>query len=87
MKLFGKERESLRIKEVSAARAVMVLHEEVTEVNIRVKTEEGQVLDLQFPERLLNDLLLELSDVYEAIHPPLRRGSRVAGWMGMRNDS
>jgi hypothetical protein len=87
MKLFGRQKEHLRIKNIEATRAVMVLHEETQECNIRLVTQDGEVLDLTIPDRILPEFILDLQDVYEAIHPPLRRGSRQSTWMGMGNDS
>lgn len=85
MKLFGKQKEHLRIRDIKAARAVMVLHEETQECNVSMITEDGERLDLTLPDRVLPELIMDLCDVYESIHPPLRRGSRQSTWMGMRN--
>jgi hypothetical protein len=85
MWLFRKERQHLRIEEVRATRAVMVLNEETQECNVSLVTEDGDRLDLTLPDRILPDLVMDLIDVYEAIHPPLKRGTRQATWMGMRN--
>jgi hypothetical protein len=78
--------EHVRVADIKATRAVLVLHETTVECNMRLVTEDGEVLDLTIPDRLLPELVLDLSDVYEAIHPPLKRGSRIATWRGMDND-
>lgn len=75
--------EHLRIKDMRGSRAQMVLHEEVVECNVRLVTEDGEVLDLTIPDRVLPLLITDLTNVYESIHPPLNRGSRQAGWYGM----
>jgi hypothetical protein len=88
MKLFGgkKDVDHLRIKEIQAARAVMVLYEEAVECNITLITEDGERLELTLPDRVLPNFIMDLTDVYEAIHPPLRRGNRQSTWMGMKNE-
>lgn len=83
MKLFGKERESLRIKKIRASRAVIDHIEEKVECNVRLLTEDGELLDLIIPDSILPYFIQDLSITYEAIHPPLRSGNRQAQWNGM----
>lgn len=86
MKLWKrKDVEHIRVREISATRAVMVLHEDTVECNVRLVTDEGEILDLTIPDLQLPEFIMDLSDVYESIHPPLRRGSRQSTWMGMQN--
>ena len=86
MKIFGKDREHLRIQKIKASRAVMVMaRENIVECNITMITEDGEKLDLTIPDRLLPHLIQSLTITYEAIHPPLRSGNRQALWNGMDN--
>ncbi len=85
MKIFGKERENLRVKKIRASRAVIALHEEVVECTISMITEDDERLDLVIPDKWLPFLIQDLTMTYEAIHPPLRSGSRQATWQGMDN--
>lgn len=82
MKIFGKRRESLRIKKIRASRAVFV-NQDVQEVEIQFVTEDGERLDLQMPSRLAPALIQELTIAYQAINPPLRSGSYESTWQGM----
>jgi hypothetical protein len=87
MKLWGKNKEHIRVADIQATKAVVVLHQTAVECNVRLVSEDGEVLDLTIPDHLLPEFVLDLTDVYEAIHPPLRRGSRIATWRGMDNGS
>lgn len=81
--IFGKKRESLRIKKSKACRALYVDGHGTEEINILLITEEGHRLDLQIPHRMAPDLIGQLTDAYEAINPPLsRRNNQAAGWDG-----
>lgn len=88
MRLFGRERESLRIKKARGAKVVIqTVLDETIEINLRVITEDGEALDLVLPDRILPGIIQDLTIVYESIHPPLRTiGGRAAGWQGMEND-
>lgn len=80
MKLFRKERQSLRVKKIRAARAVF-LDQDVQEMEIEFETEEGDRLTLQFMPRLAPGLIQELTGAYEAINPPLsRQRNPAADW-------
>lgn len=73
MKIFGKERESLRIKAARSCRALYMDGNGTEEIEIHLITDDGQRLDLQLPHRLAPALIGELTDAYEAINPPLSR--------------
>lgn len=81
MKIFGKERESLRIKKAAAARALYMDGNGTQEIEIRLVTEDGDRLDLQIPFLMAPALIGQLTDAYEAIVPPLsRRNNPAAQW-------
>lgn len=81
MRIFGKERQSLRVKKIRACRALYVDGDGTEEIEIHFITEEGQRLDLQIPHRAAPELIGQLTDAYEAINPPLsRRNNREADW-------
>lgn len=81
LKIFGKNRESLRIKMVRACRALYADGPGTEEIEIHLITEEGQRLDLQFHHRAIPELIGQLTDAYEAINPPLsRRRNWASTW-------
>lgn len=83
MKIFGRERQSLRIDKARACRALYADGPGTEEVEVHLITEEGQRLDLQFHHRSIPDLIGQLTDAYEAINPPLnRRVNPASGWSG-----
>ena len=84
LKIFGKRRESLRIGGVKASRALFENHVGNQEVHIELVTEEGDILTLQIPPHHIPKLVMELSNAYEAINPPLRRNMGPADWYGMQ---
>lgn len=86
MKIFGKNRDSLRIKKLRASRAVFV-NTDVQEVELSLMTDDNERLDLQIPDRLLGPLIQQLTISYNAIHPPINsQGSYQATWQGMDNN-
>lgn len=81
MRIFGKERQSLKIKAIRAVRAMYADGPGTQEVEIHFITEDGQRLDLQIPFQLAPDLIGDLTNAYEAISPPLSaRRNRAASW-------
>lgn len=83
MKIFGRERDSLKIKAVRAVRAKYAIQAGLEEVEVHLRTEEGHRLDLQFNIRDIPRLIGELTDAYEAVNPPLsRRHNAAASWDG-----
>lgn len=83
MKIFGKERDSLRVKRWRAFRAVFMDGNGTEEVHIQLLTDDNQRLALQVPMRQVPELIGQLTDAYEAINPPLsRRNNAAAGWDG-----
>lgn len=86
MKIFGRERDSLRVKKWKAARAMFVDGNGTEEVHITLLTDDGQKLVLQVPHREVPTLIGQLTDSYEAINVPLyRRNNHQAGWDGADN--
>lgn len=84
MRIFRKERESLRVKKIKASRAVFIDLDH-QEIEITFQTEEGDILTLQLPTRLAHVLISEATSAYLAINPPLRTGSDYATWDGMND--
>lgn len=86
MFIFGKKRESLRIKKSRACRALYVDGNGTEEIEVHLITEEGHRLDLQLPHRQVPALIGQLTDAYEAINVPLHyRRNGQAGWDGADN--
>lgn len=86
MKIFGKNRETLRIKRIKACRALYMDGPGTQEIEIKFMTEDGETLVLQMHHFLAPNLIGELTDSYEAIVPPLhRRGNGQASWEGSSN--
>lgn len=86
LKIFGRNRENLTIMKCQAVRA-MYQHPgnpETFEVEVKLLTDNGERLDLRLPSRAVPQLIQELSNAYEAINPPLRRGNWTAGNEGMQ---
>lgn len=83
MRIFGRKRETLRIKKAVACRALYMDGPGTQEINITLHTEDGERLDLQLPFLAAPALIGQLTDAYEAIVPPLsRRNNQAAGWDG-----
>lgn len=82
MRIFGKERQSLRIKRMRACRALFMNGEGTEEIEIQLITDDGEKLDLQVPYRLAPGLIQQLTSAHEAISPPVR-STRAADWLGM----
>jgi hypothetical protein len=87
MKLFGKDKDTLRVQRIRASRAIYIRpgNPEEQEIELQLITEDGERLDLRMRTGLARQLILDLSDSYEAIAPPLTRGSRNAGFLGMQD--
>ena len=86
MKLFGKNKECLRIKKVRAVRCLYADGPGTEEIEIHLITEDGERLDLQLHHRLAPDLVSDLTNAYEAINPPLSwRRNRDAEFGGFDN--
>lgn len=81
MRIFGRERQSLRLKKVQATRALFMDGQGTQEIEIRLRTENGEELALQIPFLMAPELIGQLTDAYEAIVPPLsRRNNPSAQW-------
>ena len=81
MRIFGKERQSLRVKAIRAVRAMYVNGDDTQEIEIHFITDDGERLDLQIPWRQVYSLVGDLQSAYEAISPPLSaRQNRSANW-------
>lgn len=85
MRIFGKERQSLRVKNIRAARALYMDGPGTEEIEIEFVTDTGERLTLQMRPQLAHKLNLEVGSAYEAICPPLIRGSNYATWDGMQS--
>jgi hypothetical protein len=81
MRIFSKERESLRIRKARASRAIYV-DKDVQEIDLEVETEDGERLTLRMSPRVAHTIISHMQTSYEAINPPLNRGS-AAQWDGM----
>lgn len=83
MKIFGRERASLKIKKVRAIRALYMDGPGTEEIEIHLLTDDNQRLDLQFSPKDIPNLIGQLTDAYEAINVPLsRRNNAAASWDG-----
>ena len=73
------------ILEVDKIKAVRAVYESPNhqEAEVKIKTRDNEVVILRLPSNLIPTLIGELTDVHEAINPPLYRGSRAAQWDGM----
>lgn len=87
MKLFGKERDSLVVAGIRAARAKYKLINDVDGVEVEFITTDGDRLTLQIEPKFIPGLIGNLADAYEAINPPLkgRRDDNTAAFYGMRD--
>jgi hypothetical protein len=85
MKIFGKRRESLKVKKVRAARAVYMDGPGTEEIEITFLTEGNELLTLRMRPHLTHVLIRELASAYEAVAPPLRTNTEYAVWDGMQN--
>lgn len=84
MKLFRKERQSLEVKGISAARAMVdQADRQTSHVEITFVTPEGDKLTLEIPTRFVPGLVKELRGAYEAINQPIQWGNGAAQWNGM----
>ena len=82
MKLWGRNREVVKVQKAIASRVVFhgIDHQEI---ELRLVTEDGEKLTLIIPPRIVHKLVGEISNAYEAVNPPLRRGSGPADFLGM----
>lgn len=85
MWIFGKERQSLRIRKACAARAKYMDGPGTEEVEVRLLTDDGHTLDLQLKPQAVHQLINDLATAYEAICPPITRGMGYARWEGMQD--
>lgn len=83
MKLFGKNKETLRIKKAAAARAVFV-DTETTDMEIKLLTEDGEKLMLILPMSQAAALINDLHLAHTAANPPLFTGRHQSEWFGMQ---
>lgn len=82
MLIFKKEREKLRIKKAAAARATFV-NADVNEIEIKLKTEDNEILILELPLHVARALMRDTQIAYQAACPPLLTGFHQSEWMGM----
>lgn len=83
MRIFRKERQSLRIDRIRAARALFMDGHGTEEIEVTFRTEEGDILTLQMKPHLAHRLVNEVSIAYQAICPPIRQYDGAAQWLGM----
>lgn len=84
MKLFGREREMLRVKKAKSSRAVYV-DTDIQRVEIKLLVEDGQFLTLDMDLDTVHTMVIELSNAYSACRPGLSRGSYQSQWQGMED--
>ena len=76
----------LRLKRIRAARAIFESDLGHQEIELTVLTDDGDKIVFQMPPQLAHRLVNEISNAYEAINPPLRRGGEYAVWDGMNDN-
>lgn len=88
MKLFGKNKETLRIKKVAATRAIYQGPDTTqTEIEIKLKTEDGEKLTLLMPLEQARFFIRDVQSAYTAAAPPLFTGTYESQWQGMDDNS
>jgi len=53
------------------------------ELELTLETADGEVVTMYFRSHMVPALVTEIMDAYEAINPPMNRGSNAAGFYGM----
>jgi hypothetical protein len=78
--------ETLKIEKIQAVRAMYVHpgNPESQEVEIRLRTDEGELLELRLESRFVPQLLQELRISYDAIVPPMYTGRWNSNQEGMQ---
>lgn len=74
----------LQVKRFRMSRAIYNTPDN-QELELELETEDGEKVTLYFRSHMVPSLVSDMIDTYEAINPPLNRGSRQAGWYGMDN--
>jgi hypothetical protein len=82
LKLFGRNKETLRVEKVKITRAVFEGPDTVR-VDITLKVEGNNILQLECSPDVLRDIILQGGNAYDAIRPPLATGRYQATWQGM----
>lgn len=72
MRIFGKERQSLVVAGIRAARAIYKGINDQDSIEIEFITPDNDRLTLQIDPKMVPGLIGNLADAYEAISPPLR---------------
>lgn len=81
---FFKGKESTKVKKIGASRAIIGgITSDTEEVHVTFISEDNEKLVLELTPKQARDLILMVSDSYEAIVPPLTRGVRASSWIGM----
>jgi len=81
---FFKGKESTKVKKIGASRAIVGgVTSDTDEVHITFISEDNEKLVLELTPRQARDLIGMVTCSYEAINPPLTRGSYAASWQGM----
>lgn len=84
MKFFG-GKESVNVRSVGATRAVIDQTAEIEKVEIIFENDEGRKLSMMLTAKQAATLWHNLADAYEAINPPLKRGTKYAEYLGMKD--
>jgi hypothetical protein len=73
------------ILDVDRFKAVRVVYEgpDHQEVEITLKSKDGEVVTLYVRSHMVPALITELTNAYEAINPPMYRGNQASNWQGM----
>ena len=66
------QKHSLRISKISGARAIYE-SEEIQRVELRCETRETDPFTLEMTPQQCAELIVQLTNAYEAIFPPIRR--------------
>lgn len=88
MKLWGKNKERLKIKKIAAARSVYQgLDTTRTTVEVKMRTEDGEKLELEMELTTARQLIRDLTIAYTAAVEPLHTGQYESQWQGMDDNS
>lgn len=84
MWLFGKNRETVKVRKIAAGRAIYqgvdLTH---TEIEVKLRTDEGEKLTLLIPLQQANCLIRDLQISYSAAVPSSTTGRYESQWQGM----
>ncbi|HEV7949949.1 MAG TPA: hypothetical protein VGP24_09300 [Glaciihabitans sp.] len=88
MWLFGKNRETVKVKKIAAGRAVYQgVDTTQTEIEIKLITTDKERLTILVPLQQAMHLIRDLNISYQAAVPPLHTGRYESQWQGMDDNS